>query len=141
MWELCLKIDRNQVNKFLSALATLQQPLVTPSPTRSKHPTASRSVPPASSISVHSSTKHFDAFIRSIPKLKTLGEARRLKADVERELRSIVATGSSDGSERDTQRRERYVRRLEKAKGLIDDRIAALAGQEKVSRGITSWSH
>lgn len=123
---------RKQVNKFLSALSTLQQPLVTPSPTRSTASPVARKLPPASSVSVHSSSKHFDAFLRSIAKLKTLGEARRLKADVERELRNLSLEPMDKGDERAERKRKRYQQRLEKARAQIDDRITVLSGPSPV---------
>lgn len=91
---------------------------------------------PATSISVHSSSKHFDAFLKSITKVKTLGEARRLKADVEREMRNIHSSDGGQMTEHDRRRRVKYMQRLERAKDHIDDRVAALTGLENVSQAI-----
>ncbi|KAK4686234.1 sorting nexin-25, partial [Tremellales sp. Uapishka_1] len=116
--------EQKQVNKFLSALSSLPQPSIAArkSNTSLPHP---RTMAPASSISAHSSTKQIDAFLRSIPKLKTLGDARRLKADVDRELR-VAKIGEDDKT------RRRYVDRLEKAKREIDIRIMVLSGQKAI---------
>jgi hypothetical protein len=94
-------MTRKQVNRFLSALSTLQQPLVPAAPQAQVPSVPLRTLPPASSISIHSSSKHFDSFMKSINKLKSLGEARRLRADVERELRNIglVTVDPSNESE------------------------------------------
>ncbi|KAL7424773.1 tRNA (guanine-N(7)-)-methyltransferase (tRNA(m7G46)-methyltransferase) [Cryptotrichosporon argae] len=130
--------EQKQVNKFLSALSALPQPAA-------KQPAATtpRRLPPAS-ISVHSSTRQFDDFMRSIPKLRTLGEARRLRADVERELRSTAAERKGLTAEvaRDKQheararRVERYYHRLEKARSSIDARIASLAGSSNAASAV-----
>jgi sorting nexin-25 len=89
----------------------------------------------ASSITVHSTSKQFDEFMRSIPKLKTLGDARRLRSDVERESRSARAgldkarNNSNNQSTQDAARKlVRYVDRLERARTYIDRRIATLSG-------------
>lgn len=69
--------------------------------------------------------------MRSIPRLKTLGEARRLRADVDRELRAArsgVKHIQSHGSLEQSQRLERYVHRLEKARSHIDRRVITLSG-------------
>jgi sorting nexin-25 len=100
-----------------------------------------RSLPPASSISASSSTQQFDAFIRSVSKLKTLGEARRLRADVERELRAAKLAGADEtvkaetgkDAERRLRRAKKYEARLEKARSHIDARIGLLSGQHAVS--------
>ncbi|GFZ43633.1 hypothetical protein JCM24511_01353 [Saitozyma sp. JCM 24511] len=131
--------EQKQVNKFLSALSNLPRPADSPvTPSRTK-PTAhrTRSLPPASSISASSSTQQFDAFIRSVSKLKTLGEARRLRADVERELRAAKLAGADEkvkaetgkDAERRLRRAKKYEGRLEKARSHIDARIGLLSGQ------------
>ena len=85
-------------------------------------------------ISVHSSSKQFDTFIRSIAKVKTLGEARRLRADVDRELRNSTGVNPDYGDEKEKATRVKYMQRLERAKRHIDNRIATLSGQETVSQ-------
>jgi sorting nexin-25 len=126
---------RKQVNRFLSALSTLQQPLAAPAPVSRPIPSGPRSLPPASSISIHSSSKHFDQFLRSISKLKALGEARRLRADVERELRNILMVDVEPTNEKETRSKRKYVQRLERARSSIDERILVLSGENsKVGR-------
>lgn len=123
--------SRKQVNKFLSALSTLPESH-TSTPTKPKS-----SYPPSvtTSISVNSSTQHFDAFISSISRIRTIGEARRMKVDIERESRNAKmllekeesnAEGSKD-SERSMKRAKRYVGRLERARNQVDAKIDVLA--------------
>lgn len=59
-----------------------------------------------------------DAFVRYIDKVKILGEARRLRADIDRELR--MAQTSEDS------RMAKYSRRLERAKRHADAKLATL---------------
>jgi sorting nexin-25 len=121
---------RKQVNRFLYALSTLQQPLPIPAPISA----GGRNLPPASSISIHSSSKHFDQFLRSISKVKALGEARRLRADVERELRNVSSVATDQTNDKDVKTKGKYVERLERAKSHIDERILVLSGEpSKVS--------
>lgn len=128
---------RKQVNRFLSALSTLQQPIPSASPPpRAPLSGGPRSLPPASSISIHSSSKHFDQFLRSISKVKALGEARRLRADVERELRSISVVAANHSDEKAVKMRRKYVERLERAKSHIDERILVLRGENSKVRDI-----
>ncbi|WVQ97384.1 hypothetical protein IAU59_004496 [Kwoniella sp. CBS 9459] len=133
--------EQKQVNKFLSALsalpATSASTSASPMPTSKSRRANTSSLHSASSISATSSSKQFDTFLRSISKLKTLGDARRLRADVERELRSArlaLAEESRMGrtgkeGEKSLRRAGKYVHRLEKAKIEIDARIASFSGQ------------
>jgi len=73
--------------------------------------------------------------MRSIPRLKTLGDARRLRSDVDRELRSARAglnkartKGNSDETQEAARKLVKYVDRLERARAYIDKRITALSG-------------
>ncbi|WVF70538.1 hypothetical protein IAT40_005329 [Kwoniella sp. CBS 6097] len=132
--------EQKQVDKFLSALsalpATTASTDASPMPASKSRGTKKSSLQSTSSISATSSSKQFDNFLRSISKLKTLGDARRLRADVERELRSaklaLAEETRSGGSDKDGgkhfRRAEKYVHRLEKAKIEIDARIASFAG-------------
>ena len=86
------------------------------------------------SITAASTTRQFEAFIRSIPKVKTLGEARRLRADIEREQRlAKVGLESERRDQHDKtaevslKRAKRYSKRLERARLEIDARIATLS--------------
>ena len=127
--------SRKQVNRFLSALSTLQQPVAPPSPLSRRSSVAPRNLPPASSISIHSSSRHFDSFMKSINKLKSLGEARRLRADVERELRNIALVAVDQSNESEARSKRKYEQRLERARLHIDERISVLSGlSQKVSR-------
>ncbi|WVQ85251.1 hypothetical protein IAT38_007416 [Cryptococcus sp. DSM 104549] len=126
--------EQKQVDKFLSALSAL--PASSSSAAASPLAT-SKSPRNPTSISADSSSSQFDVFLRSIRKLKTLGEARRLRADVERELRSaklVHADESRKGGEggkedeKRLRRAKKYVERLERARVDIDARISALSG-------------
>nr|ODO02731.1 hypothetical protein L204_01470 [Cryptococcus depauperatus CBS 7855] len=120
--------EQKQVDRFLSALSSIPA-----SSSAANSPAKSKSQK-STSINANSSSNQFDVFLRSIRKLKRLGEARRLKADVERELRSaklVLAKESrlSGTKEPESLKRARkYVERLEKAKGDIDLRIITLSG-------------
>lgn len=109
---------------MLSALSS-----VPAAPTTS--PRAKKTVATTTSITAHSTTKEFEEFMRSLPKLRTLGEARRLRADADRELRSARAAQKPAASDmdKDARRAVRYVHRLERARWQIDRRIAHLSGK------------
>ncbi|KLT41918.1 hypothetical protein CC85DRAFT_292390 [Cutaneotrichosporon oleaginosum] len=96
-----------------------------------ERPRATKTEVTATSITAHSTTKDFEAFMRSLPKLRTLGEARRLRADVDRELRAARAAEQMTVNDMDKDRRRavRYVHRLERARWQIDRRIAQLSGK------------
>nr|XP_019049329.1 hypothetical protein I302_03111 [Kwoniella bestiolae CBS 10118]OCF28259.1 hypothetical protein I302_03111 [Kwoniella bestiolae CBS 10118] len=134
--------EQKQVDKFLSALSALPAPTAsannTPLPSsksRKNHKTPA--TPSSTSISSESSSKQFDNFLRSIGKLKTLGDARRLRSDVERELRSAKLAladelrqgQSSKEGDKKLKRAEKYVQRLERAKVDIDRKVEILSGQ------------
>lgn len=108
--------EQKQVNKFLSALSEIPNAA---SPRKSR------------SITATSSTRQFEAFLRSIPKVRTLGEARHLRADIEREQR--IAKSALDeavelGNEARIKFARKYVKRLERARLEADHRITALHG-------------
>ncbi|KAI9635186.1 PXA domain-containing protein [Dioszegia hungarica] len=125
--------EQRQVSRFLSALSTIpDSPSATVTPVKPR-----TSYPPATAfISAESSTQHFDAFIRSISRLKTLGEARRFRADLDRETRVAQAalndeelkeSGGKEG-ERVLKRAKKYVQRLGRASAQVDARIGVLSG-------------
>ncbi|BEJ14621.1 hypothetical protein CspHIS471_0403880 [Cutaneotrichosporon sp. HIS471] len=116
--------ERKQVNKVLSALSSVPS-------APSTNPRTRKTDGMTTSITAHSTTKEFEEFMRSLPKLRTLGDARRLRADVDRELRSARAAQKLTGSEmdKDGRRAVRYVHRLERARWQIDRRIAQLSGK------------
>ncbi|WWC58463.1 uncharacterized protein I303_101005 [Kwoniella dejecticola CBS 10117] len=132
--------EREQVDKFLTALSALpaSSKTNTPLPSSKSHKfRKTPSTPSSTSISANSSSKQFDAFLKSISKLKTLGDARRLRADVERELRTaklVLADevrreeNGKDGN-KILRRAQKYVQRLERAKVDIDHRVGLLSGQ------------
>jgi sorting nexin-25 len=73
--------------------------------------------------------------MKSINKLKSLGEARRLRADVERELRNIGLVTVDPSNESEIRSKRKYEQRLERARSHIDERIAVLSGaSRKVSQ-------
>ncbi|OCF73903.1 hypothetical protein I204_05748 [Kwoniella mangroviensis CBS 8886] len=134
--------EQKQVDKFLSALSALPASTAsasnTPLPSSKSRRSHKTPVTPSStSISSESSSKQFDNFIRSIGKLKTLGDARRLRSDVERELRSAKLAladrlrqgQNSKEGDRKLKKAEKYVQRLERAKIDIDRKIEVLSGQ------------
>ncbi|ODO07280.1 hypothetical protein L198_00859 [Cryptococcus wingfieldii CBS 7118] len=132
--------EQQQVDKFLSALSSLPAS----KSSTSLAPSSTRKNRNPASINADSTPSQFDVFLKSIRKLKSLGEARRLRADVERELRVAkvaftedarkVAAGygpkGKDG-EKETRRNRKYVERLEKARMDIDTRIDMLSGDSK----------
>jgi sorting nexin-25 len=77
--------------------------------------------------------------MKSINKLKSLGEARRLRADVERELRNIGLVTVDPSNESEIRSKRKYEQRLERARSHIDERIAVLSGaSRKVSQLLIS---
>jgi len=121
---------RKQVNKFLSVLSSLPDPA---SDSRQSSPLQSRSLPPMTSITASSSTRQFESFLKSIPKVKTLGEARRLRADIDREQRMAKTAlekhlhAESKDVESQAKKARKYVKRLERARLEVDARISALS--------------
>jgi sorting nexin-25 len=69
--------------------------------------------------------------MKSINKLKSLGEARRLRADVERELRNIGLVTVDPSNESEIRNKRKYEQRLERARSHIDERIAVLSGESR----------
>lgn len=140
--------EQKQVDQFLSALSSFPStsPSVRP-PTVTRIRRKSHTKNP--SIDANSSSSQFDVFLKSIRKLWTLGEARRLKADVERELRSARLAVYEENKELDNawpthqpvdkapskgaRKSQKYVERLIRAKSAIDSRIVELSGGSKVS--------
>lgn len=138
--------EQKQVDQFLSALSSFPStsPSVRP-PTVTRIRRKSHTKNP--SIDANSSSSQFDVFLKSIRKLWTLGEARRLKADVERELRSARLAVYEENKELDnagpihqsvdkapskgTRKSQKYVERLIRAKSAIDSRIVELSGGSK----------
>ncbi|RXK40287.1 hypothetical protein M231_02401 [Tremella mesenterica] len=126
--------EQKQVNKFLSALSTIPYPSNTSSPMTTRGYTGPLST---SSISINSTSQQFDVFIRSIAKVKSLGEARRLRADIERESRHAKSmqmdSERSEGVRDDKQvkRLIKFVQRLERARISVDARIQVLTGQQR----------
>lgn len=119
---------RKQVNQVLSALSTVPP---TAAPGSSSHKV------PVQPISVQSTPRQFEDFMRSITKLRTLGEARRLRSDIDREYRHARAAfraaskrSKEDGADNEKAIRhiDRYLHRLERARGAIDHRIEKLSG-------------
>jgi sorting nexin-25 len=131
LWQSVLT-SRKQVNKFLSALSSLPEQT---KDSQNNSPVRSKSLPTPTSITAQSSTRQFEAFLRSIPKVKTLGEARRLRADVDREYRlaktELDGTSSLDradhDAEKDVKRTKKYLKRLDRARLEVDARITVLS--------------
>ena len=93
-------------------------------------------------MSSASSTKQFEVFLRSISKVKTIGEARRLRSDIERESRIAklaldeAFTHNAGGKKGEIQlkRAKTYAKRLDRARLEVEYRINALA-QHQVQNG------
>jgi sorting nexin-25 len=69
--------------------------------------------------------------MKSTNKLKSLGEARRLRADVDRELRNIGLVTVDSTNELENRNKRKYEQRLERARLHIDERIAVLSGESR----------
>jgi sorting nexin-25 len=111
-----------------NAPSTKNDPLKTPVKSRSN------------TISVRTDSKSFDAFLSSIPKVQSLTEAKRLRNDVDREMRTLKNSALLSGrTVTDEQRRkeEAHLKRLERARKRIDKRIEKLQGR---SPGVSSDS-
>lgn len=128
-------ISRNQVNKFLSALSTLPQP-TSASASRQNSPLRPKALPSSATITPMSSTRDVEAFLKSIPKVKTLGEARRLRVDIERAQRQAQSdmdkeVSMEDGAkvtESDLRRSKKFLKRMERARLEIDAKIRSFTG-------------
>lgn len=88
-------------------------------------------------ININSTPRQFEDFMRSILRLRTLGEARRMRSDIDREYRrarasfgdaTMRAREAGEDNEKEIRRIERYLHRLERARGQIDRRIQKLSG-------------
>jgi sorting nexin-25 len=77
--------------------------------------------------------------MKSIHKLKSLGEARRLRADVERELRNIGLVTVDPSNESEIRNKRKYEQRLERARSHIDERIAVLSGETRKVSQLPIW--
>ncbi|GHJ88943.1 hypothetical protein NliqN6_5345 [Naganishia liquefaciens] len=83
-------------------------------------------------ISVRTDAKSFDVFLSSIPKVQSLAEAKRLRNDLDREMRTLKNAALLSGrtvSEEQTRKEEAHLKRLEKARRRIDKRIEKLGSQ------------
>jgi sorting nexin-25 len=92
------------------------------------------------SISINTDTRAFEGFIRSISKIQNVTEAKRLRHDVEREIRGVKGklnvhtmpevTGpkGKDKTPNTVKRLEAYLTRLEAAKRKVDRKVAKLLG-------------
>ena len=92
------------------------------------------------SISINTDTRAFEGFIRSISKIQNVTEAKRLRHDVEREIRGVKGKLNTEampevigpkGKEKlpnTIKRLEAYLARLEAAKRKVDRKVAKLMG-------------
>lgn len=90
-----------------------------------KTPVRSRS----DTISVKTDSKSFDVFLSSIAKVQSLTEAKRLRNDVDREIRALKNTASVPTSDDHRLKEEAHLKRLERARRKIDKRIDRLQGK------------
>ena len=92
-------------------------------------------MPPTASITAESSTRHFEVFLKSISRVKTLGEARRLRSDIDREYRlakveyekQLAQEKNLAPEEVELRRARKYVKRLSRAKLEVESRIDVLS--------------
>ena len=143
---------RQQVNQLRAALesaasqpsATIRQrssmpvmastdgasPVTTPRATRARQ---------SASISMNTDSRSFDVFLKSISKIQNVTEAKRLRNDVEREIRQVQARLSIEPTREGTKaslkefaaktkQLEAYLSRLESARRKVDRKIGKLSG-------------
>ena len=94
----------------------------------------------STSISINTDSRAFEGFIRSISKIQNVTEAKRLRHDVEREIRGvkgklnvevmpeIIGPKGKDKPSNTVKRLESYLTRLETAKRKVDRKVAKLMG-------------
>lgn len=90
-----------------------------------KTPVKSRS----NTISVRTDAKSFDVFLSSVAKVQSLTEAKRLRNDVDREIRALKNTASLSANDEQRRKEEAHLKRLEKARRKIEKRIDRLQGK------------
>jgi sorting nexin-25 len=106
------------------------------SPVRTPRATRARQ---SASISMNTDSRSFDVFLKSISKIQNITEAKRLRNDVEREIRQVQARLSVEptrevGKNKDKEsiakakQMEAYLLRLESAKRKVDRKIGKLSG-------------
>lgn len=111
-------------------MPTMTSPVTTPRANRARH---------SASISMNTDSRSFDVFLKSIAKIQNITEAKRLRNDVEREIRQAQARMSiqpiKEGGKNDqkenaarTKQLEAYLTRLESARRKVDRKIGKLAG-------------
>lgn len=86
----------------------------------------------ANTISVRTDSKSFEMFLSSISKVQSLTEAKRLRNDIHREMRTLKNSSLLSGStvtEEQRRKEEAHLKRLEKARKRIDKRIEKLSTQ------------
>lgn len=113
----------------LNEISPMVDPLKTPVKPRSK------------TISARTDSKSFDVFLSGIPKVQSLNEAKRLRNDVDREMRILKNSSLLSGrTVPDEQRRreEAHLKRLDRARKRIDKRIEKLQGK---SSAVSPVSH
>jgi septal ring factor EnvC (AmiA/AmiB activator) len=112
-------------------LRALDTSSVSPRADPLKTPVKSRS----NTISVKTDAKSFDVFLSSVAKVQSLTEAKRLRNDVDREIRALKNTASLSSIEEQRRKEEAHLKRLEKARRKIEKRIERLQGKSpSVSR-------
>lgn len=110
--------------KFLSALESSRP--------RKQPKTPTKGVPPAT-ISISTTPVEFDAFMRSMSRVKALGNARHHRADIDREIRRATDLKRHATDAVEARRLHDHIERLLKARHVIETRIAYLAGAELVN--------
>jgi sorting nexin-25 len=158
--------NRQQVHQLRAALesAAAQQPGTIRQ--RSSMPTISITDPAspvrtpranrekrATSISMHTDTRSFDAFLKSISTIRNVTEAKRLRNDIEREIRQVQARLEHEESKiRDNRAKDKatpselkrlssYQNRLQSARRKVDRKINKLNGTSPIMESTTSMGN
>jgi chromosome segregation ATPase len=80
-------------------------------------------------------------FLASVGKIQSLTEAKRLRNDVDREIRALKDAAGMASSEEQRRREEAHLKRLERARKKIEKRIERLQGKSpSVSDSGPSWT-
>ncbi|KAJ9119074.1 hypothetical protein QFC22_003565 [Naganishia vaughanmartiniae] len=98
------------------------------------HPdTRPHTSPIETTISAHTSPRTFDAFLNSINKVGNLAEAKRLRSDIDREIRTLRSSDHPPVTDEERRREEAHLKRLERARRRIDKRIERISGKSSVA--------
>ncbi|KAJ9103276.1 hypothetical protein QFC21_002699 [Naganishia friedmannii] len=117
---------RKQISQLRQAIETAS--LAAPHPNTRSHDFQN-----GATISANTSPRTFDAFLNSINKVGNLAEAKRLRSDIDREIRTLRSSDHRPVTEQERKREEAHLKRLERARGKIDKRIERISGKSAVA--------